>query len=574
MPKDHDDVKKDNALQDIERHSLCCSAKMGPMTMDRNRADDGPNDDTLRFKISKLCRHAEEFHKSQVTLGHDDTAFQYRPRSKDSTTHSLVMNTAEKTPTRLPRRSCLPSLARDDVVEVHGGEGENMTGTGRAPQDVVPYEKVKGVALKFSHYLAPLDHGGPESRPVPTASSSSSIKATDQPAESEEHQNQESALRPLPLTLRQKNLDAVDIDGKKSSSGKNGLDIDPVSGVDDHEGPPGRSINGMAVETSAENDLPSLTGYKRHRQDTYLCSKTQTPNPEPEPWPVLRKVGHSRKNEEVFAQPSAPWSRLPLRSVSSSVGCLDLLGEKVDSPISPRNKGDDRRECAGASHFTPSKIIPASTPISDWRCKLVKPADSAPNPPLKNVVCESCDLTESRRLVSPIDNTPEACSRRSNSLVRSVKDTYSNLEDADPFSEPRLSIRAIENSLAWKKVQDDLEKNIANGEGKNESASPRSSPTTASNKSAGRKAATIGCSQPCSWRSQYRTLRDEILMNDDLLTVCQGGFEWKGDNGPSRYEGSAVEELGIEALTVVVHMRHRDNLVINTDLTGKHKQEG
>lgn len=38
---------------------------------------------------------------------------------------------------------------------------------------------------------------------------------------------------------------------------------------------------------------------------------------------------------------------------------------------------------------------------------------------------------------------------------------------------------------------------------------------------------------------------------------------------PPRLEATAADELGIEGLTIVVHMRHRDDLVVSTDLHGR-----
>lgn len=38
---------------------------------------------------------------------------------------------------------------------------------------------------------------------------------------------------------------------------------------------------------------------------------------------------------------------------------------------------------------------------------------------------------------------------------------------------------------------------------------------------------------------------------------------------PTRLEATAADELGIEGLTIVVHMRHRDDLVVSTDLHGR-----
>ncbi|KAG5916542.1 hypothetical protein E4U42_007607 [Claviceps africana] len=561
-PKNHQDPRKHEPLQDIERHSLCCSARMRPMTMNRNEADGGlkddDDDDALRSKIAKLCRHAEEFHKSQNTLGHNDTGFEYRPPRKSSMTQTSVTSVAEEapTPTRPPRRLRLPSLTRDGEKD-----GASTAEAGHTFQHAAAEEKVEGVGLGHAHDVAPLEHGRPTSRAVSKTSSSSSIRATERPEDTKETGKQESGMRPQPLILRPKNVDVVDSSVSKSSPGRDVLDT--------KKGP----TDVLPAATSVGNDLPSLTGYRRHRQNTYLCPKAQTsetePEPEPEPWPFLRKVDAPRRTEQPLTQTLAPWSQQALRRVSSALGCLHPPVENIDSPVSPRSKGGAGhgagRGGGGAADVAPSKMIAAATPMADWRRKLVKPGDGAANAPQMDVGCESCERTDSRRPASPIDGSVD-CSRRSNSLVRSVKDNDANLED--PFTEPRLSIRAIEKSLAWKKVQDDLEKEISSAEAKKGSTSPRPSRTTASNKSAG-ETAPSGCPPSCSWRSRYLRLRDEIIMSDDLLALCERGCVWKGNEAPGRCEGSAADELGIEALTVVVHMRDRDNLVIKTDLTSR-----
>ncbi|KAG6035826.1 hypothetical protein E4U41_005910 [Claviceps citrina] len=495
-PKSHQDHKQDDSLQDMERHSLCCSAKMRPMSVNINREVDGMSN-RLQSKIGKLCRHAEEFHRSHNTLGHNGTRLEYWSRSRDSMTHASVTTAAEETPTRLPRRP-RPSSLEDKE---------------------------------------------------------------DDTADTAEHRDQESALRPEPLTLRPKNADAIDSSGSKSSRGKDVLDIDSVPGTGHDKVVPEQPVDSLPVATSAENDVPSLTGYKRHRQDTYLCPRPQTANSEPEAWPSLRRVGVPGRDGQPWTQPLAPWSRQSLRRVSSSVGCLHLPRQTVDSPISPRDKGDGRRKGRDTAQFTAPKMMAATSPISDWRRNLVKAQEHVLNPPQINILCESCNLTDSRSRASH-DEASEGCSHRSISLARSAKDTTSNLED--PFREPRLSIRTIENSLGWKKVQEDFEKDNTNGEAE-ACSSRRRSATTASDQSA-RERTAGECSDSCSWRNRYLKLRDEILKSGDLLALCQGDCERKGNEGLSRYEGTAADELGIEALTVVVHMRERDNLVIKTDL--------
>ncbi|KAG6251233.1 hypothetical protein E4U23_000821 [Claviceps purpurea] len=553
----HLEQKQDYPLQNNERHSLCCSVQVKERDMDKNPNFAALKHDSIRSKIGKLCRHAEEFHKSHNTLDQNDS--EYRPRSRDSMAHTSVTTVAEETPTRLPRRTQPSSLEVDGDDD---DDGSSVTERGRNVKNDAPDEEGKRVEFIYPRPLASHDYR--TLRPVSATPGPNSIKEIKGPADAGAHGNQKSVLRPQPLTLRLKNLDFADSSGRKSFQGTSVPGIEPEFDVDHHEVVPERSVNVfLPVATSAGNNLPSLTGYKRHRQDTYLCAKPQTPDAEPEPWPRLKKVeAEAPRTDE---QPSAPWSRQTLGRAPSSLECLYPAEEVDDSPISPRNMGRGHLEREGMGQSSQHKMIQATTPVSDWRCKLVKPERSALNPAQVNIVCESCDLTESQRCVSHAEPS-ERCSHRSDSLVRSVKDNHSSLED--PFTEPRLSIRAIENSLAWKKVQDDFEKDSTSGEAKQVPGSPKRSPTISSNESASERT-TTGCPRTCSWRSRYLRLRDEILSSGDVLALCEGESQWKGNEVLSRYEGSIADELGIEALTVVVHSRHRDNLVINTDLRGR-----
>ncbi|GAB0138782.1 hypothetical protein EsDP_00007005 [Epichloe bromicola] len=417
--------------------------------------------------------------------------------------------------------------------------------------------------------LTTLDHSRSITRQVSISSRSSSVGATKLPSTTGEHGDQGSALRPQPLTLKPRNRDIADGSdfGKaeparvsKSPKGESVLETDSVPGISQDEVIPGHLANSLPVTTSAGPGLPSLTGYRRHRQDTYVCPVPQTPFLKPEPWPTLRKVETPPRDGQPSTQPQPPWSRQSLRRVSSTLGCLQGSREMT---ASPPYQEESRAEVEDTAQHTPSRFIPGATPVSDWRRNLIKPQNKTPNFSPKSTLCESCNPTDSKRSVSH-DEVSERCSHGSGSLVRG-RDGDFNSED--PFTEPRLSIRAIEHSLAWKKVQEDFEQEVAHGEEKVPS-SERGSLTIASDESA-RERATSESPHSCRWRDRYLKLRDEILKSEDILALYEGSSERKGNGAHQRYEGSAADELGIEALTIVVHMRHQDDLVINTDLIGR-----
>lgn len=554
-PSIHRDHEPEDQVQEIERHSLCCSIQMSPMSMTRNRQD-GCSSDALQGKFGKLCRHAEEFHASRNTLGHNGIASEHWPCSRDSTTQTSFATASEETPTRLPRRSPLHSLEDDEQINVI----ESGYNSHDLEQDDAPKEAEPGQLRN----LTTLDHSRSITRQVSISSRSSSVSATELPSNTGEHGDRESALRPQPLTLKPRNRDVADSSdfGKvnRSPKGESVLETDSVPDIRQNEAIPGHLADSLPATTSAEPGLPSLTGYSQHRQDTYLCPVPQTSFLKPEPWPTLRKVGTPPRDGQPSTQPRPPWSRQSLRRVSSTLGCLQGSREMTKSP--PYQE-ESRAEVEDTAQHTPSRFIPGATPVSDWRRNLIKPQNKTPNFSPKSTLCESCNPTDSKRSVSH-DEVSERCSHGNDSLVRG-RDGDFNSED--PFTEPRLSVRAIEHSLAWNKVQEDFEQEVANGEAKVPS-SERRSLTIASNEPA-RERATSESPHSCRWRNRYLKLRDEILKSEDMLVLYEGSSERKGNGANHRYEGSAADDLGIEGLTIVVHMRHQDDLVINTDLIGR-----
>ncbi|GAO13177.1 hypothetical protein UVI_02025320 [Ustilaginoidea virens] len=296
-----------------------------------------------------------------------------------------------------------------------------------------------------------------------------------------------------------------------------------------------------APEHDVGVDLPSMTGYKRHRQDTYVCAKPKTPNSGPEPWPTLRKV--ERPVEEKKPPPttpvSLPWARQALRQVSSN--CSTSSGKKKKDQ---GNLGDDVTLPA-------SRLIPVGTPVLEWRGNLSKTHNVAPKPLNRNNLCESCNPTDSKEPATGVGSC-ERCSHGSNSPMRIGS---GNPDDEDPFTEPKLSVRAIENSLAWDKAQGGPG---GRGVGSDGSEPKSASRSRGSNEQEGRKEKTTAePARCCGWKERYLRLRDDVVRGKDTLRRDEEGSK-----------AGAVQELGIEGMTIIVHMRHTDDLVINTDLHG------
>ncbi|TWU77333.1 hypothetical protein ED733_005330 [Metarhizium rileyi] len=69
-------------------------------------------------------------------------------------------------------------------------------------------------------------------------------------------------------------------------------------------------------------------------------------------------------------------------------------------------------------------------------------------------------------------------------------------------------------------------------------------------------------------RDRYTDLRNEIVNSEAMLGPYEPLHE-PPEAVPSHVEATAADELGIEGFTIVVHMKHKDDLVISTDLNGR-----
>ncbi|KAH6693648.1 hypothetical protein F5X68DRAFT_248028 [Plectosphaerella plurivora] len=69
----------------------------------------------------------------------------------------------------------------------------------------------------------------------------------------------------------------------------------------------------------------------------------------------------------------------------------------------------------------------------------------------------------------------------------------------------------------------------------------------------------------CAWRTRYMDLTAEVRQLKAEKVLREGA---RSQNEPAADDAADEEGLGIEGLTIVVHLRGRDDLVVNTDLRG------
>jgi hypothetical protein len=141
----------------------------------------------------------------------------------------------------------------------------------------------------------------------------------------------------------------------------------------------------------------------------------------------------------------------------------------------------------------------------------------------------------------------------------------------DPFTEPRLSVRAVENSLAWKRVQDNLERQAQKYAGPRPISSSEGSQKLIEEEEEVDKVkrSSPDSNHYCSWRDRCVSLRDEIVKMEAMMGSYKQRDESTGAEPTPVKEESSSDEVGIEGLTIVIHMTDGDDLVVSTDLNGR-----
>ncbi|KND87929.1 hypothetical protein TOPH_07415 [Tolypocladium ophioglossoides CBS 100239] len=597
-----------------ERHSICCTARRGLVRQSTNdepgpsEEDDGPLGEILQRKIDQLYRHAEELHTSRHAMRHLASALEKLDCSSgpDQDLSSMTagsLQSSNATPTRHPRIHSLEQDERTPVGSLSRTHDlrEDLTLSALSPLRPRRPE-ADDVFGPHESLLSPgsaLDHDGYETLSPQTPAIRNELVGS--PVVQSPYWGL-SSRREQSRVTRGENPQAKDDDGSlmarishskalsEGSAGKiskNMLEVPTLQGTKGNSRP-GRST-APALEYSSSNstmqspqiaysaasaasqDFPSMTGYPRHRQGTILCPPPQGMDP----WPRLRRVGRSEVERPAQTPGSVPWSRDLLRKVSRNV---DGPRKTDEAPTPPAwrlglGKTDERGQASPANSIAPS------TPASQWRQILTK-APEAPwaQPERRANICSFCDPNP---MSSPAGdgkgsggcshvNTPQA-------------DTQSDPLGLDDSATPsRLRVRQVEHSLARKRAEEELEEEARRAgvvactptRGSCPSDGTRRGPTGKDNLADG----VLPDEHSCVWRDRYLDLSVEVEKWKSELNSCDRSDEALADELPTRRDkgvgvdlrqGGTADDVGIEGLTIVVHMRYKDDLVINTDLRGE-----
>jgi hypothetical protein len=244
--------------------------------------------------------------------------------------------------------------------------------------------------------------------------------------------------------------------------------------------------------------------------------------------------------------------------------------------------------------------------LSTWRQELKKIESQYDYPPARKTI--PCKASEWRRSLSKLPDIPQPILRRrstctfchpsessksSVSLEHGMKHHHSHdavtCHENSAATPSRLSVRQIEQSLCQdslntKKLHDSTDR------GQTRLASDKAKEKTPSNIVTGSQVlgeeygvtmkqldstAVLPTDHACGWRSQYMSLSSEVEHLRSELRVRQAGWAKGAAQQPDRIDVGVREALAqhkcdgvdIKGLTIVMHMRGRDDLVINTDLT-------
>ncbi|KAK2590041.1 hypothetical protein QQS21_012282 [Conoideocrella luteorostrata] len=543
-------------------HSLCCSAQAKGSAVEKHRRD-GRLSETLQGKIDQLYRHAEDLHNAQNGVGYIATPFGQWGRKSDSATATVTTTSRRQsdmeTPTRRPRASRLQSLEDD---------GGNVVASMPNARDMEQDASANIRSIRLRRLASNRFLKGSSNHSFSIKSSSSKGSLTKSPPDVQHSTNQHNVIHLQSVALSPKSK----VRNSSGDPGRAHPGTSDKSLSDRADNDVANSLSALKQDhTVRENspadlhtnsvrpDLPSLTGYRRHRQDTYLCARTQTPNSEPDPWPTLRRVKQPSRDKPPSTPNSVPRSRQALRKAPS-------IAETIQPESSCSTPPEWRQSMVRIEDTTqslPPKIIPAETPLSEWRHNLTKPPPSAPKYSHKSIFCETCNPADLKKYTISNEGSERCRHKDDHSTHQDIHS--SNIED--PFSEPRLSVRAIEHSLAWKRVQDGVKGDTSNDQEK------MASPLKRDSILGEQKSASVPISPPsphsCDWKERYLNLRNEIVSSQDMLGPYEHGSRLKGADAYVGYEGDPADELGIEGLTIIIHMKHKDDLVINTDLNGR-----
>lgn len=317
------------------------------------------------------------------------------------------------------------------------------------------------------------------------------------------------------------------------------------------------TLRPAALRPHRSPPAPSAVQLNTKSSDPYIGKRLLRPHPrEPEPeterWPKLRQVAEASNIRPSNDREGVPWDRNALRRVSRPA-----TGER--------------------------SLYPKPATNSEWVKKLKKVnntvtnADAsnnhgwqpqAPNSPLDRskqdyVYCDRNRSESVRRSERPVSSTYDE-PRRHASLSRAPTKSPTLITRTS-----RTNSRQVEGSLPkdfpalGNESRCDTERPSSGAQtrSRNITVSPRDGRPSGIMKLPNR--AKSRDQHSCLWRDRFMDLSAEVDQLRSELDSCEPREAFSPQGEPDDHE---CDDVGIDGLTVVIHLKGRDDLVINTDL--------
>lgn len=372
-----------------------------------------------------------------------------------------------------------------------------------------------------------------------------------------------------------------------------GIDKEPVSMLKTRESSCGNNPSPrtqlILQQSSASSELPSglpqLPSTIEH-QSNYQSSieyQTEPKSTQFNKWPSLRRVESHDQMTPTRKASKVPWTRPSLLKKTDSLN---------SQPHNTRASNvaawkDQLKKLDGSESGSPSKPLTPYTPsASARRSNFSKLSDLEPRRASDRMThaCLSCnesqqsapkeiDITEPGS-VSNVDCSNNEHFRSLQHRVTDESQLKPTFESHNDIQElPRLSLKQVERSLALEAARDAQQ--VMNGpvlEHNDDSTRFLVSQSLQDKGSReGNQNSDNSCSQTphtCVWRSRCLGISSDVeqlkcelnsLARLDQRDEASGGLTTRHNCGDSEIKG----------LTIIVHMRSKDDLVINTDLRGQ-----
>lgn len=327
-----------------------------------------------------------------------------------------------------------------------------------------------------------------------------------------------------------------------------------------------------------------------YNQGSNLDIHDHETNHEPRQRPPLKRVEKMHSIQQPKTAEQAPWTQHSLRKVSRehahqhSSGTPDVSVWKDKLKKVEKPAGQD-------------SIKTTTPPAATWRRSLSKTPHRGPSTTGRRSACIFChpsQASSSPKTDLPCLTVEDEASGRRGHLVTSRDNvehghsvhTQEWVEESLPPS--KLRLKQVEHTLARDNADDRLRREsnqTALGDAYTRELRTHTNRSSQLNRSSCEQTEVIAkhygprpsrsSDHACIWRARYMDLSSEVEhMKSDMSSHDEGSREVMAPR-PSNHDvgvGDAMaqhhcEGLGLQGLTIVMHMKDKDDLVINTDLT-------